>query len=91
MADEISLIKKLLKTKQLIIGTERTIKKLKTGRLEKVFLAKNCPDETRTDAMYYAELSKTPVIELEQESDELGTVCKKPFQICMLSIEKLEK
>lgn len=88
MEDEIAAIRKLLKTKKLIIGTQRTIKKLKTGKLEKVYLAKNCPDETKEDANYYAQLSNTPVVELEQESDELGTVCKKPFQICVLSIEK---
>lgn len=91
MEDNIAAIRKLLKNKKLILGTQRTIKKLKTGRLEKVFLAKNCPDETREDAEYYASLSNTPVVQLEQESDEIGAICKKAFQICVLSIEKTEK
>ncbi len=91
MEDDLASIKKLLKTKKLIIGTRRTIKKLKAGKLEKVFFAKNCADDTKSDAEYYASLSNTPVVNLEQESDELGAICKKPFQICMLSIEKTEK
>jgi large subunit ribosomal protein L30e len=89
MADAIAEIKKALKTKgKAVIGTARTIKKLKLGKVEKVYLTSNCPDEVKEDIKYYAKLSGAKVVQLKQPNDELGIVCKKPFAISVLSIAK---
>lgn len=90
MADETKEIEKLLKTKQLVIGTDRTIKSIKTGKLEKVFVAKNCRNDTKEDLRYYCELSGAKLVELEQNNEELGAICKKPFFISVLSVLKKE-
>lgn len=83
--------KKLLKSKLVVIGTERTIKSLKRGNIEKVFLSSNCPTNVEKDLGYYASLSKADVIRLQYPNDEIGVICKKPFSISVLSILKGEK
>jgi len=85
---EIDEIKKLLKSKSLVIGTERTVKYLKTGKLSRVYCSSNCPQEVKDDLKYYGQLSNTPIINLEQANDEVGVVCKKPFLISVLSVLK---
>ena len=76
-------LKKALKG-DVIFGTDRVIKKLKLGKLKKVFLAKNCKEEVKEDILYYAKLAKTEVIELKIPNDEVGMVCRKPFSISVL-------
>lgn len=80
--------KKLLKSKSVIMGTGRTIKDLKKGNIDKVFLSSNCPESVEKDLNYYASLSKTDVVKLQYPNDELGVICKKPFSISVLSLLK---
>ena len=86
--ENIEEIKKLLKTKKLIIGTERTIKNIKLGRIDRVFLSANCPEKVEEDINYYKKMGDFKVIKLEHPNDELGAICKKPFLISVLSILK---
>ena len=81
-------LKKLFKSKSLIIGTERTIKSLKKGGIDKVFLSSNCPENVEKDMNYYASLGKAEVVKLQYPNDELGVICKKPFSISVLSLLK---
>ena len=83
-------IKKLIKAKKVIIGTGRTIKSLKLGKVDKVILSSNCADRTINDIDYYADLSKTETIRVRYPNDELGVICKKPFSVSVLSILKGE-
>ena len=85
---ELDEITKLLKSKSLVIGTSRTLKYLKTGKLSRVFISSNCPQKIRADLEYYGGLSETPIIELEQTNEKLGAACKKPFFISVLSVLK---
>ena len=81
-------IKKLLKSDKLILGTELTLKSLKKGELEKVFLSSNCPSEIRDDIAHYTKLSNTEVVEVGMPNDQLGDLCKKPFSISMIGLLK---
>ena len=83
-------IKKLIKTKNFVIGTERTIKNLKLGKVEKVIISSNCSEKVLNDLNYYASLNKTETIKVNYPNDELGVICKKPFFISVLSILKGE-
>jgi len=83
-----SEIRKLLGTKKIVIGTERVMKQLKAGSIEKVFVTSNCPEDIREDISRYARISKAAVVELEMPNDELGIVCKKPFSISIVGIVK---
>lgn len=85
---DIEEIKKLLKTKKLVIGTERTIKNIRLGKTDTVYLSANCPEKVEENINYYKKISDFKVIKLEQPNDELGAVCKKPFLISVLSVLK---
>lgn len=77
-------IKKLIGTPKLIIGTERTLKNLRAGKISKVFLAKNVKEATKSDIETYAKVGNTKVVILDLGNDSLGTMCKKPFAISVL-------
>ena len=81
-------IKKLIKAKKLVIGTKRTIKNLKLGKVEKVLISSNCSESTVNDLTHYERLGKTEIIKVNYLNEELGSICKKPFSISVLSILK---
>ncbi len=81
-------IKKMLKEKKVIIGTDRAIKGLKLGKVEKILLSSNCSEKTMEDINYYAGLSSIETVKLGYSNEELGTICKKPFSISVLSVLK---
>lgn len=82
---KISDIRTAIKNKKAIIGTERTLKSLKLGRLSKIYLSNNCAEDIKKDIMYYAKLAKVEVVELPYPNDEFGVLCKKTFSISVLS------
>ena len=61
---EISEIRKLLKAKGIVIGTERTLKNLKLGKVKKIYLSSNCSEKTSKTIKHYSKLSKTSVVKL---------------------------
>lgn len=81
-------IKKMLKEKSLVIGTERTIKNLRLGKVDKVIVTSNCSTKVQKDIDYYAGLGKAEVMKIKYPNEELGIMCKKPFAISVLSILK---
>ena len=81
-------IKKMLKSGDIIIGTERTIKSLKLGRVQKVLISSNCPVSVEKDLNYYASLSGAELHKLDYPNDELSVICKKPFSISVLAFLK---
>ena len=58
-------IRKLLEEEKLIIGTERTLKGLKNGKLVKVYQSVNCHDEVKESIIHYSKLGNLEVIETE--------------------------
>ena len=81
-------IKKLLKAGNVIIGTQRTVKSLRLGKIDKVLLSSNCPARIEQDINYYAGLSGAELHKLSYPNDELGIICKKPFSISVLAVVK---
>ena len=79
-------IKKMLKSSNVIIGTERTIKALKLGKLQKVLMSSNCPANVEKDINYYAGLGGGEVYKLEHSNEELSVICKKPYSISVLGV-----
>lgn len=87
----ISELKKLVGDKKLVIGTEITIKKIKQGKIEKIFITSNCPSDIVKDIEHYAEITKSEIIQLTQSNEQLGILCKKPFAISLISVLKSSK
>jgi large subunit ribosomal protein L30e len=83
-------IKKNLDNDNLIIGYDKTLKNLKLGKISKVYLSVNCPDEIKEDVKRYANINKTDVEILKKNNEDLGVLCKKPFSISVLSIVSKE-
>ena len=83
---DVDEIKKNLETGKLIFGTEMTMKGLKLGDVQKVFVTKNCPAEVRDDISHYSSIGKFEVVELESTNEELGVICKKPFSVSVIGL-----
>ncbi len=81
-------IRKLMASKKLIIGSDRTIKALRAGRLSRIFLSSTCADGTEAALTKYAGLAGVTIKKLKLPSDEIGVVCKKPFAISVLGVLK---
>ena len=81
-------IKKMLKAGNVLIGTERTMKSLKLGKVQKVLVSSNCPAGVEKDINYYAGLSGAELHKLDYPNDELSVICKKPFSISVLAFLK---
>jgi len=81
-------IKKMLKSKVLVIGADRTLKALKSKELVKIFLASNAPPSLVKDVEYYAPMAGAEVEKLGTPNDELGVVCKKPFSIAAIGMKR---
>ena len=73
--------------KGLIMGTSRTLKKLKMNEVKKVYVSSNCPKDVLEDIKHYTKIHKIPLVELKENNEELGVICKKPFYISVLSLE----
>jgi len=85
---QIAEIRTLLKGKKLIIGTDKTLKNLKLGKIKRVYTSSNCAEKVFDSIQHYAKLSNAEVLKLKYANDELGILCKKPFSISILSVMK---
>ena len=85
---DIDEIKKLIKTDKLVMGTKSTIKNLREGKLAKVVLSSNCPEDVEEEITNFADLTKVNVTKINIPNDELGVLCKKQFLISVLGIYK---
>ena len=86
VVDVVTELRKLLTDKKIIIGKERTLKQLKVGKLKKVFVSSNCPDNLKEDLKYYCSFGNVELMELNYPNDELGTICKNPFSISVIGV-----
>lgn len=77
----LSKLKKVLREHKVIFGRERTLKNLKLGKVKVVFVASNCPLDVKDKIKLY----EVEVIELEEPSDEVALICKRPHTISVLS------
>ena len=79
-------IKKNLKTDKLVIGTDKTLKLLKLGKLAKIFIAKNTAELIENDLNYYSKINNVELSKLNIDNEEMGVLCKKPFSISVIGL-----
>ena len=84
-------IKKMLKSGNIVLGTDRTIKGLRLGKVNKVLISSNCPAGVEKSIAKYANMSNAELHKLEYPNDELGIICKKPYSISVLAFLKEAK
>ena len=79
----------LIKThKALIYGSQKTMKFLRQGKINRIFLSSSAKPSVKEDFMNYAKISQVELVELNMGSDELGVLCKKPFNISVIGLAK---
>ena len=81
----LDLLKKSLKEDKIVYGFKTALKNLKSGKVSKIFLAKNCPQELRDEVKKYSNIE---IIELKEPNKELALICKKKFSVNLLSAVK---
>lgn len=82
----IAAIKVALKKDTAVVGTQITLKRLREGKLEKIYLTSNCPSDLVDSVNRYASMSGCAVEKLSYPNDELGALCKKPFSVSVLGL-----
>ena len=82
---EIDEIKKLAKEGKLIIGTDVTLKKLRAGKIKRIWLSSNVPTKLKEEILKYAKLAEAVVLDVSLPNDELSVLCKKQFPVSIVS------
>jgi ribosomal protein L30E len=86
IGEDIKELKNKLQEGKAIIGTESVIKKLKTDKLNKIYMTNNCSPKIKEDIDYYAKLANVTIISLNMDNEELGVLCKKNYFISVIGI-----
>lgn len=81
-------IKKLLNSDKLIFGTDRSYKEIARKNASEIILSSNVPADVEDDLKKYAGLSNIIISKIKLANDELGTFCKKPYPVSVLTILK---
>ncbi|EZQ03087.1 50S ribosomal protein L30e [Candidatus Acidianus copahuensis] len=82
-------LRTLLKTGKVILGSRKTIKALKSGKLKAIVIASTLRTDIRSDIIHYAKLSGIPVYEYQGSGWNLGTLTAKPFMVSTIGVEEL--
>jgi len=78
-------LKEAVKEKKVIIGADRTLKALKLGKVKHVYLASNVKQDIKEDVEHYTKLFNIKLVQLNENNEELGLICKKQFSVSVLS------
>lgn len=79
-------IRKAVESGKVVLGTDRSLKLLKSGKVKMVILASNCPEEVRREVEHLSRLSGTPLLRYPGSSSELGVAVGKPFSVNVCSV-----
>jgi len=89
MAEEdLTSIRTAVTDKKAVVGTKSTLRALRQNKAATVYLTANAPDDVRETIYYYSKQNNVPCVELTQDNEELGLVCRKPFLISVMALTK---
>lgn len=80
-------IKESLARGEVVIGSNKCKKIVKTGKPKLVVLAKNAPEDLSKEIRYNAKVSGIKVEVFDGTSRELGILCGRPYPISILVIK----
>ncbi len=81
-------LKSLSEKGKVIIGSERTLKLAKEGKINKIIVAKNAPEHLKNEAKIIGKALDIEVVEVEDNSKQIGIKLGKPFTALMVGIVK---
>jgi large subunit ribosomal protein L30e len=76
------------RTGRVILGSEKTVEAVKSGRGRLVIVSSNCPKETIEDITSSANLSGMMVYTYPGSAFDLGEACGKPFAVAVMVIRE---
>lgn len=79
-------LKKILSSKDKVLGSNKTLAALRRGELKLVLAASNCHKIEQIKEL--AAVSGTEVSILKDTNDKLGAMCKKPFAVSVIGFLK---
>ena len=88
MIDVNKAITTTAKTGKIQFGASSALKSVKAKKAKLILLASNCPQNVKEDIEYYCKLSEVPVSVFRGESTDLGALCGKPFNVCVLTVKE---
>ncbi len=82
MANE---LKDDLKKKKPLLGLELALKKIRNGKVSRVYVSSTSHAKDKLSLL--GKSTGIEVIEVQENSKELGILCKKPFNVSVISFE----
>lgn len=76
-------LKNDLKDKKAIFGRDSALKKIKKGEVKIVYVASNCPG--KDEIIRNCKANDVECVELKEDSKQIGIICKKPFNVSVVS------
>lgn len=74
------------RTGDVSFGTNSVLKNMMGGKGRLVIISENCASETYGKIKQYSGVTNIPVFVFKGSSNDLGTICKKPFPISAMTI-----
>ena len=81
-------IKKMIQTQNVLYGTNEVLKKVRQGKIAKIYLAANIPENIEEDFTHNAEIAEVEIEKLQIPNDELGLIFKRVHPILAIGIMK---
>jgi len=81
-------MKKYHEANKLVFGSNDVIRKLKQGKLKKVFIVKNIPKVLEDDIRHNSSLSNAEVEPVDYTNDEFGVVFKRTHVLLAVGVIK---
>lgn len=79
-------LREVEKTGAVVLGSNETLKEIKSSRSKLVVITPNCPDSVRSDIVRNAEIKNIPLHFYEGDSEDLGLALGKPFLVSVATI-----
>ena len=76
------VLRSVISTGKVIIGTKQTINAVKDGKAQVVVISSNCPEKTLD------EIKGVPIVKYPESRVEMGVACGKPFPITVMAVEE---
>lgn len=80
-------IRRAVDTGKVIFGSKESEISLKNGFAKLLILSNNAPKLSKEKLVLLAKKAKVPLLEFEGKSNELGSVCGKPFGVSSMVVE----
>ncbi len=80
------VIKRLMETGKVTLGSETTIKAMRSGKARAVIISSNCPKERELEILELAKSSGIRAYRYPGTSLELGEACGKPFPVSAIAV-----